>query len=462
MNKILALIFSCLLPLMGFSQGIKFEDGTWAELLQKAQQSNKPIFLDVSTSWCGACRWMSKNIIPLDEVGKVYNSDFLCYKVDGEKGEGIVLSKKYEVFELPTFLFIRPDGSQFHRMVGSMKADRFIAESKKALVKMNDSKPLNIWEQEYEGNKNDPSFLLKYIKKRDSLGLSNPHLFDEYLKLLPGTQRTGPSVIGLYEKEEENLSVISLAYSNLLQNRITFEKAMGPIRVNYIIEMAIRNSLNEARWNRNENLLSDVITAFNSFSQDIICLNMKGFYTPFYFKDEIYMEYYKTIKDTANYYRHAVNMGNNELLKITNAQIIQRDKSNIQQFEKAILSGQIDSTLFWENLKIMRALVKNSFKNSVGWRLNYLAETFFNEVSDKQRLQEALLWSKRAIDLSPGNVDWINTYANILYKLGKKGEAINKEEEILHRINKGKSPQKYKDKVRIIQKMKAGEKIWKN
>lgn len=460
MNKILALIFTCLLPLLGFSQGIKFEDGTWAELLKKAQQSNKPIFLDVSTSWCGACRWMSKNIFPLDEVGKVYNSDFLCYKVDGEKGEGILLSKKYEILELPTFVFIRPDGSQFYRMVGSMKADRFIAESKKALAKMEDSKPLNAWEQEYEGNKNDPSFLLKYIKKRDSLGLSSHKLFDEYLKLLPDTKRTGPSVIEIYEKEEENLSVISLAYSNLLQNRLTFEKSMGPIRVNYIIEMAIKNSLLMAKWNKNENLLSNVTAAFNSFSQDILCLNNKGFYTPFYFKDEIYMEYYKTNKDTANYYMHAVNMGNNELLKITNSQIIQRDKSNIQQFEKAIKSGQIDSALFSKNLKNMRAFVKNSFKNSVSWRLNYLAETFFNEVSDKQRLQDALLWSKRAIELSPGNADLINTYANILYKLGKKKEAIAKEEEILHRINKGKSPQKYKDKEKSIQKMKAGEKIW--
>jgi len=34
------------------SQGIEFEQGSWAEVLHKAENTLKPIFVDVYTSWC--------------------------------------------------------------------------------------------------------------------------------------------------------------------------------------------------------------------------------------------------------------------------------------------------------------------------------------------------------------------------------------------------------------------------
>ncbi len=71
MKKQVLIIFVLFFSVLGFSQGIVFEQGTWKEVLEKAKQTNKPIFIDVYTSWCGPCKKMSKDIFPLAEVGKV-------------------------------------------------------------------------------------------------------------------------------------------------------------------------------------------------------------------------------------------------------------------------------------------------------------------------------------------------------------------------------------------------------
>jgi len=133
MKKLLLIIPALLFSVLGFSQGIEFEHGTWKEVLAKAQQNNKPIFVDVFTTWCGPCKMMDRDIFPLESVGKIYNAGFVCYHLDAEKGEGIEVAKKYEVRAYPTYLFIKADGTLFFRSLGSMEAKAFLEVSNTAL-----------------------------------------------------------------------------------------------------------------------------------------------------------------------------------------------------------------------------------------------------------------------------------------------------------------------------------------
>ena len=77
---------------MSFSQGtqgIKFENGTWKDVLAKAQQTNKPVFLEIYTSWSIPCIKMDEEILSLKAIGKEYNANFVCCHIDAEKGEGV-------------------------------------------------------------------------------------------------------------------------------------------------------------------------------------------------------------------------------------------------------------------------------------------------------------------------------------------------------------------------------------
>jgi len=439
------LIFALLLSsIFGFSQGIEFEHGTWKEVLAKAQQTNKPIFIDVFTSWCGPCKKMSKDIFPLEQVGKVYNANFICYQIDAEKGDGIDIAKKYNVKAYPTYLFVKGDGILFYNSVGAMEEKDFIGVSNKALTEMADPKSITIWEKEYNDKKNDPSFILDYMNKCAVLNLPTAHLFDEYLRLIPLEDRASDIIVKTYMKEGPQMKVNSFAFENLLKNT---DKYVLKIYVNAYLLAGVMNTTHEAALSKNEQLLDVAIKAYDQI-HDLSALKQK---------DEIYMEYYKRTGEINNYLEHATTFCNNSLMKIPEDSIEKKDKKIFQLIEKQISSGalaKLDST----QLAQLKEYTAHSERNKISQSLNEIAWEVFEKASDKKVLQAALDWSKRSQELTPNKVLLMDTYANLLYKLGQKQNAIAKEEEALRSADKT-DIQVLKE---TLKKMNAGVKTWTN
>lgn len=121
-----------LLPMLSFAQ-MAFETGDWEAVLSKAKQENKIVFVDFYTTWCGPCKLMAKEVFPLQQVGEFYNANFINYKLDAEKGEGIALASKYGVVAYPTYIFTDADGNFLHQAVGAFSANEFIEHGKAAL-----------------------------------------------------------------------------------------------------------------------------------------------------------------------------------------------------------------------------------------------------------------------------------------------------------------------------------------
>ncbi|MDD4976470.1 MAG: thioredoxin domain-containing protein [Bacteriovorax sp.] len=447
MKKQLLLLSALFISILGFSQGIEFERGTWKEVLEKAKQTNKPIFVDVYTSWCGPCKKMSKDIFPLAEVGKEFNANFICYQIDAEKGEGIKVAKKYEVMSYPTYLFVKADGLLFSRSGGSMNAEKFIAVSKRAIADMNDPKPLSVWEKEYAEKKNDPAFLLDYMNKRLTVGKSNAELFDEYLALLPSDQRASDKIIELYQKESRNIGINSLAYRNLQENGILFFPKIG-IYINMFMSQAINNSFREAYKNKNEHLLQQVVEA-----NDLMPKTPQS--RP---KEEFYMIYYIKTNDLNKYISNATLYCDNSLMAVSSDSIIKMDKNALMLFEikqRRGLAGKVDSTY----LAQLRGYMTHANRDKYSLALNSVAWTFFEKVTDVKSLENALRWSKRSLDIYPDNQMFIDTYANLLYKLGQKENAIARETEAVNLARSKKSDTKEFEET--LKKMTAGKKTWK-
>ena len=131
MKKILLsflLIFICMT--WGFAQGIKFETGTWSEMLAKAKTENKLVFVDVYTQWCGPCKNVAKNVFPQQKLGDVYNEQFINFQIDAESPEGKEFVKQYPVPGYPTFFYINGEGVVINKAVGGMDVDGFLQEAK--------------------------------------------------------------------------------------------------------------------------------------------------------------------------------------------------------------------------------------------------------------------------------------------------------------------------------------------
>ena len=114
-------------------KGVKFEQGTLKELLAKATDQNKYLFVDVYATWCGPCKYMSGRVFPQEAVGNYFNKTFVNAKFDAEKGEGIDVAKKYGVRAYPTFLILDKDGTEVGRIVGGADGDMFIEKVQEAL-----------------------------------------------------------------------------------------------------------------------------------------------------------------------------------------------------------------------------------------------------------------------------------------------------------------------------------------
>lgn len=106
-----------------FAEGINFQDLTLKEGLEKAKKENKKVFIDVYATWCGPCKYLSKNIFVDDDLGEFMNENFVSLKLDGEKGDGLLLMRDFNLSSYPTMLFLNPEMDLLKKIVGVVGAD---------------------------------------------------------------------------------------------------------------------------------------------------------------------------------------------------------------------------------------------------------------------------------------------------------------------------------------------------
>lgn len=156
---VLNLLFTSLL--ISAQQSIKFEEGSFKDILAKAKKDNKIIFMDAYASWCGPCKLMEKNVFTDAAVRDFYNGSFINSRFDMEKGEGRDIARKYQIGSYPTFLFLNGDGEELFRGMGYMAAGDFIEMGRQANNPFSKKGSLK---SQFEKGESDPDFLKNAIK----------------------------------------------------------------------------------------------------------------------------------------------------------------------------------------------------------------------------------------------------------------------------------------------------------
>ena len=128
-------------------KGIQFQHGLrWQEIQDKARAENKYIFMDFYATWCAPCKFMDEKIYPQEEVGKYINDRFVSIRVQADKTEkdsdevkkwydvAASMVTQYKVTGFPTYLFFSPDGQLVYKGAGVVKRPaEFIEQASSAL-----------------------------------------------------------------------------------------------------------------------------------------------------------------------------------------------------------------------------------------------------------------------------------------------------------------------------------------
>jgi thioredoxin-related protein len=134
MKYILSILFIALLftaPLTAADSTAKPEKATWYgfdEGLKEAKRTNKKIFVDVYTDWCGWCKKMDKEVFSEQYVLIRLNAEGagrVTYK--DKKSSETELARAFGVTGYPTALFLEPSGDLITTLPGYVKAEDFMA-----------------------------------------------------------------------------------------------------------------------------------------------------------------------------------------------------------------------------------------------------------------------------------------------------------------------------------------------
>lgn len=357
----------------GFSQNrsIQFTGKPWQEIVSMSKNENKLIFLDAYASWCGPCKWMAANMFTNDSIADYYNKTFICASIDMEKGEGLSLRNKYIIRAYPSLIFINANEEMVHERVGAPQKVRDYIDM--AMVAQNPEEGLAAYIKKYNEGNNSPQFIQTYLTR----------LAEAYMQV-----------------------------TNVMSNYFATQKES--------------DLLNRVNWNIIYRFVSEINDPLFEF-----VIKHQSEYAKLYTRDSV-----------KNKISDVYMNGLNGTLRNPDAKMADSIRMALKAKIKASGFEDAEKIIFITDLQWFQTRGKNqefldlasgSMEKYYGEdynMLNRLAWIVSSMTSDSIYLKKALSWSKKSVSIreEPPNGD---TYASLLFKMGKKDEAIDQEKKVI-------------------------------
>ena len=457
-NSLLIVFFFCFGSLFAQTD-IAFFNGTWAELLAEAKRTNKPVFVDVYTSWCGPCKQMAKNVFTQKLVADKFNTSFINYKLDAEKGEGVQIAKKFQVSAYPTYLFVNGNGDLVYRSLGSMPAEKFITEGNIALNEFSDPKPLAVWEEEYQQNKNDATFLLDYLKKRKKQRLNSADLLDQYF-IVAGKEAVMQSDIFSDLTVFMNMNTdgpMFQFFKNEYQQiaKLIEDRYKRKFFVDVYLVVVAKNDVDRAILKEDEKLLIHICDVLESLPADDYPIKWRSY--------DARMKYFTQTKNPKQL-QAVLKLYAPEVMGYDLRKIYAKDSLAIANFDRDVASGKLkfSTTEAMESARLSRSAVNLT---NFAYRIRELSKAVFQIDTDQKNLTNALAWINKGMEYS-NNFTMYEAKAGLLFKLKKIKEAIAVQEEGLKVFKEAQAKLSLNNEKALIRmeenlaKMQKGEPTW--
>lgn len=423
-----------LFPFFASAQNLS-DAKTYQRAIELAQQKQKPLLLIINVKPSGelAAKILPNKTIREEEVVNKMKSNFIVFETEMTDVSIRKAIATYKINRFPAFLFTHASGDAFYIDFGYSQAKtKYLMMLDKAIA-LSKEKSISALTQAYETNKADTTLLKQLISLRKKNGmLDNSELIEDYVNQLKLADLNNYQTVLFILEAGPKLDGNAYKFSrgSAMYNEIfKLETLDKRIAINNAI---IDNSFNAA------------VKAKKLDKAYQVASFVAGTWTNDYKRGEKasaskILAYYNAVKDTASYFKHAINFYDRYYMQLSADSIKKLDKKSrdetLAKMNRQLPANpslnhvskeKMDSLL--QANKVVRqtgfVAVTSSSASQYSTDLNNAAYNFY-QIGTKNinHLSKAMIWSKRAVELNP---IWPNydTLAHIYYAMGIYNEAL--------------------------------------
>lgn len=359
---------------------LDFFVGTWEQACEMAEARQKPLFVYVYVDYERECKQMNDEVFIDSEASRFYTQNFINLKINLHSSEGTYFRQTHQLRDFPGLLFFDQKKKLITKDNGFKSAAEFIRIGK---------------------------YALKSSNYQPVAGVISPIYTDFIEKKM---------------QYENGVRHTDFLY-NLAYDLKKFNDSFQPIVQEYIEKVGVQNLTKH----RHLNFIFDFSDDIYSQPFDILLANKQRFIDLFG-KEKVDNHIKRSIRSAVIV---AARYKNWEAFESIKQMIDKAELSNQRDFEFLMLTVYYEHAKNWSEFTnlIEEYTRQNSYIEAA--TLNDLAWRYFVNIEDKSKLQEALNWAEQAIEKESGVFKYRETYAALLYKVGKKSKALKEAENAM-------------------------------
>lgn len=328
----------------------------------------------------------------------------------------------------PSAVFLDTDENPLTRYCGATSFDRAYLEKAEEAMTKHKQRPLASFAENYTKGDRSSVFMRTYINRRRETGLSIQELLDDYVTHLPDDSLRSADLLRFIFEQAPIVGSQSDSIFRSSYFRVdSLYKAVGWNKAVELNNRIVSNSIRKAISEKNGALAHRTADFRRRTYQNDYKAGMAA-------SDWVMMRYYRETQDTLRYLQLATFYYDTHFMMARVDSIQKLDELDSQRRMRGEVTGN-------SNSGSSMAGSFTPFPNTQRYvtALNQAAWDFQGLTRDSTYLQRALSWSKRSLEYREES-SLLDTYAHILYRLGRKDEALTWQRKAVNKEKERNSP----------------------
>jgi hypothetical protein len=408
------------------------------KMLSQAKKEHKLVFVQVESKECGQCNDVAQKGLSGTALKEKFAVNFIStfLKQDNELLKEILKKAGLSDYNMGS-LFFDADGYLLLKINSTTSSPMMYLNYADRAIELSKNNTLKDLTTQYQKGAKDRMLLKKLIEEKNKADFDTYSLVEEFIDSQTMKELTTLENAKLILEqgmplESRGRKVLYALFPNKTIDSIFFAQ---PFQERVKINNKVSSSSRKIAIKNKDKNLSYLISSYISRTYD------NNWEKGSFHSQSFLINFYKDIKDTISYLQTAESFCNYNLMNLSIDTLKRRsDRERNAMFEQKRKE---------QNGSSVMSFSYSPFYMKYGEELNNTAYGIFTFTNDLEKLAKALKWSKRSMEIYDAlvpdekrkqNPNYMDTYACLLYRLGKKDEAIETQTKALEILkNRGES-----------------------